>query len=137
MTRTLLYDGTCGLCAKSVQFILQRERNDFSLRFAPLQGPTAEAVRQAHPEVSNVDSVILVEDRQDGTQQVWIHSDAALHLLRYLGGVWKVLANVASIVPRFLRDATYKLVARTRYRVFGRDTSCLLPTPEQRARFLP
>ena len=137
MTRTLLYDGTCGLCAKSVQFILQREHRDKSLRFAPLQGETAAEMLRAHPEFGGVDSVILVEQGDDGSQQVSVRSDAVIKVLHYVGGVWSALGSIARVVPRFLRDAAYNFVARTRYRVFGRDTACLLPTPEQRKRFLP
>ena len=137
MTRTLLYDGTCGLCATSVQFILQREKRDRSMRFAPLQGETAAAIVRAHPELAAVDSVILVEDDGTTAPRISVRSDAVIKVLRYLGGVWSMLAAVASIVPRLLRDAAYNLVARIRYKVFGRDTACLLPTPEQRVRFLP
>ena len=137
MTRTLLYDGTCGLCARSVQFILKRERADRSIRFAPLQGETAAAIMRAHPELKSIDSVILVEEEPGSPARISVRSDAVIRILSYLGGVWSPLANVARIVPRFLRDASYDFVARTRYQVFGRDTACLLPTPEQRKRFLP
>jgi predicted DCC family thiol-disulfide oxidoreductase YuxK len=137
MTRTLLYDGTCGLCATSVQFILQREKHDRSLRFAPLQGETAAAILRAHPELADVDSVILVEQDGNTAPKISVRSEAVIKVLRYLGGMWSGLATVASIVPRFVRDASYNVVAKTRYKVFGRDTACLLPTPEQRLRFLP
>jgi predicted DCC family thiol-disulfide oxidoreductase YuxK len=137
MTRTLLYDGTCGLCATSVQFILQREKSDTSLLFAPLQGETAARILQAHPELASVDSVILVEQDGNAAPRISVRSDAVIKVMRYLGGAWSMLGGIASIVPRFLRDASYNLVARTRYKVFGRDTACLLPTPEQRVRFLP
>jgi predicted DCC family thiol-disulfide oxidoreductase YuxK len=136
MTRTLLYDGTCGLCATSVQFILQRERHDKSLLFAPLQGETAAKILQAHPHLSTIDSVILVE-QDAGDAHIAVRSEAVIKVLRYLGGAWSMLGTIASVVPRFLRDASYNAVARTRYKVFGRDTACLLPTPEQRVRFLP
>ena len=137
MASTLLYDGTCGLCAKSVQFILAREKpGEATLQFAPLQGETASAMLRERPELSRIDSVIWIND--DTTPAtVLVRSSAALAALRYVGGVWGVLARIALIVPRALRDAVYDLVARTRYRFFGRDTSCMLPSPEQRMRFLP
>ena len=137
MTRTLLYDGTCGLCARSVQFILQRERGDHSLRFAPLQGETAAVLLEAHPELRQVDSVIWVESTDGEAPRVRVRSDAALAAVAYVGGFWRVLAGIARVVPRFLRDVVYDVIARTRYRVFGHDTACLLPTPQQRTRFLP
>lgn len=136
MTRTLLYDGTCGLCATSVQFILQREKRDFSLQFAPLQGEYAAALLRSHPQLTTVDSVILVEQDGSAAPNITVRSEAVIKVMRYLGGVWSLLAAFASIIPRFLRDAAYNVVARTRYKVFGRDTACLLPTPEQRQRFL-
>jgi predicted DCC family thiol-disulfide oxidoreductase YuxK len=137
MTRTLFYDGTCGLCARSVQFILKRERDDRTIQFAPLQGETAAGIMRAHPELAKVDSIILVEEDASGHRHISTRSDAVLRILRYLGGVWSPLAAVARVLPGFIRNTAYDLVARTRYQVFGRDTACLLPTPEQRKRFLP
>ena len=136
MTRTLLYDGSCGLCAKSVQFVLSHERTDRSLRFAPLQGPTAAAIVEAHPELRNVDSVILAEEDEYG-QRVFVRSAAVRRILRYVGGPWRIPAAVAAIVPRFVLDGAYDIVARTRYGRWGRDGSCLQPMPEERVGFLP
>lgn len=135
MTRTLLYDGTCGLCARSVQFVLRHEGANPTLRFAPLQGSTAAAVLRQHPQLEGVDSVVFVETDPGGHQRVHMRSDAVIRVLRHLGGFWGVLGSVASVVPRFLRNGAYDVVARRRYSVFGRDQSCLLPTEEQRARF--
>jgi predicted DCC family thiol-disulfide oxidoreductase YuxK len=133
----LLYDGTCGFCAKSVQFVLARERRRHSLRFAPLQSELGMQVQQRHPELVNVDSVIWLEPGTNGAvDSVSVRSTAVFHVLRYLGGVWTLLAAVGSIVPRFVRDAVYDLVARHRHKIIRADPSCLLPTPEQRARFI-
>lgn len=133
----LLYDGSCGLCARSVQFILQRERGSHALQFATLEGPTGAAARRARPDLARVDSVFWVEPSADqSAPRVLVRSDAVLAVMTHLGGGWRVLAKVGRIVPRISRDALYRIVARFRYRVFGREQSCLLPTPEQRARFL-
>lgn len=133
----LLYDGTCGFCAKSVQFVLAREKRRFSLRFAPLQSDIGLEVQRRHPDLANVDSVIWLEPAANGApESVSVRSTAVFHVLRYLGGVWTFLAALGAIVPRFVRDGVYDLVARHRHKLIRADASCLLPTPEQRARFL-
>ena len=131
----LLYDGLCGFCDGTVQFILRHDRRG-TLRFATLQGDYARALMSRHPELANVDSIVLVEpDPSRGTEHVYTRSTGALRLARYLGGAWH-LARVVRIVPRFIRDGAYDAFARIRYRVFGRYDSCPIPTPEQRARFI-
>ena len=133
----LLYDGTCGFCAKSVQFVLEREHRRRTLRFAALQSELGVDVRRRHPELANVDSVIWFEPSADGVaENVLVRSAAGLRVLRYIGGGWAVLGAIGGVVPRFLRDAVYDFIARHRHAIIGSDTSCLLPTPEQRARFL-
>jgi predicted DCC family thiol-disulfide oxidoreductase YuxK len=133
----LLYDGTCGFCAKSVQFVLAREKRRHTLRFAPLQSDLGMEVQRRHPELVNVDSVIWLEPGADGRpESVSVRSNAVFHTLRYLGGMWTILAALGSIVPRSLRDAVYDFVARHRHKIIRADPSCLLPTPDQRARFI-
>ena len=134
----LLYDGDCGFCARSVRFVLAREGRDRSLRFATLQGPAGQAARRARPELATVDSVLWVEPGPDGgIARVLARSDAALRTLAYLGGGWRLLAAAGRLVPRRLRDAVYDLIARHRLRLAGRaDASCLMPTAEQRRRFV-
>jgi predicted DCC family thiol-disulfide oxidoreductase YuxK len=131
----LLYDGLCGFCDGTVQFILRHDRHG-TLRFATLQGDYARGVLARHPELANVDSLVLVErDASTGTERVYVRSTGALRLARYLGGAWH-LARVVGVVPRVVRDWGYDAFARIRYRVFGRYDSCPIPTPEQRARFI-
>lgn len=120
-----------------MQFILQHEGASRALQFATLAGPTGAAARNARPELAGVDSVFWVEPAADGSPpRVLVRSDAVLAVMTHLGGGWRALAKVGRIVPRVSRDVLYRIVARFRYNVFGRDQSCLLPTPEQRARFL-
>ena len=121
----LLYDGTCGFCADSVQLVLRHDRRG-TLRFASLQGAFGQAVRARHPELSRADTVIWVEPAA---------SDAALRVAGYLGG-WFQLARVAAVLPRGLRDAAYNLVARHRHQLSSEGPSCLVPGPDVRARFL-
>jgi predicted DCC family thiol-disulfide oxidoreductase YuxK len=133
----LLYDGTCGFCAESVQFVLRHDRRRQTLRFSSLQGPTAAEIRARHPELDSVDSVIWFEPA-DGThpETLLTKSSAALRVLRYLGGVWRPLGALAAIVPRAIRDAIYDLVARHRHRLIRGGPACVVPTPEERNRFL-
>lgn len=133
----LLYDGTCGFCARSVRFVLAREpaaraAAPDALRFATLQGAHGDAVRSRHPWLAGVDSVVWVEG-----ERVLVRAEAALRVLAYLGGAWAALAAVGRLVPRVLRDGAYDLVARVRYRLAGRVAAeCALPAPAQRGRFL-
>jgi predicted DCC family thiol-disulfide oxidoreductase YuxK len=131
----LLYDGLCGFCDGTVQFILKHDRRG-TLRFATLQGEFARGVIARHPELQGVDSLVLVEPADDSTsERVSVRSAGALRLARYLGGPWHI-ARAVAIVPRFVRDWAYDGFARIRYRVFGRYDSCPIPSPAQRARFI-
>ena len=126
----LLYDGVCGLCDSSVQFILQHDRKG-TMRFATLQSELGLAALDEYPSLRGVDSVVLL---QPGSASV--RSTAVLQVARYLGGIWALLALPGWLLPRGVRDAMYDFVARNRYRVFGKLDACRLPTPEERARFL-
>jgi predicted DCC family thiol-disulfide oxidoreductase YuxK len=128
----LFYDGVCGVCNKSVQMILAHDRQG-TLKFAPLQSRYGQEVTARH-NLQNIDSLVLL-DRTGSTERVWMRSNAALKIAGYLGGWWK-LFMVFYLVPRPIRDFFYDLFAKYRYRVFGKYDSCLLPSPEVRARFL-
>jgi predicted DCC family thiol-disulfide oxidoreductase YuxK len=131
----LLYDGLCGFCDGTVQFLLRHDRRG-AMRFATLQGEFARQVIGRHPELAGVDSLILVErDPAAGGEVVSARSTGALRVARYLGGVWNA-ALVLFVVPRFLRDWAYDVFARFRYRLFGRYDSCPVPPPDQRVRFI-
>ena len=130
----LFYDGHCGLCHGAVKFVVKRDRAGRAFRFAPLQGPTFEARVPAERRASLPDSIIVLTN--EGA--LLARSDAMLHILRRLGGGWKALAGVFSVVPRGLRDAAYDFIARIRYRIFGkRDELCPIVPPDLRARFDP
>lgn len=131
----LLYDGTCGFCARSVQFVLRHEGQRRTLRFAPLEGPTGIAVRARHPELAGVDSLIWVEPASSrGGERLLVRSRGARAVARYLGGIWRVLGTLGGLVPPRLLDAAYDWLARHRHGIAA--PACLLPTPEQRRRFL-
>ncbi|MDI1311204.1 thiol-disulfide oxidoreductase DCC family protein [Prosthecobacter sp.] len=126
----LLFDGVCHLCNGSVQFILKRDPQG-KIKFAPIQSPLGSQLYTQHgldPAAPN--AMLFLTPR--GAFQA---SDAALEIARTLGGVWK-LALIFKPLPRVLRDAAYYFIARNRYRWFGKDESCMMPTPELKARML-
>jgi predicted DCC family thiol-disulfide oxidoreductase YuxK len=126
----VLFDGVCNLCSGSVQFLLRRDPGG-RFRFASLQSQVGEELlAKLGIDRRVVDSVILVEG-----DRWYKESDAALGIARQLPGAWKLL-TAFRLIPRPLRDAAYRLIARNRYRWFGRTEACWLPTPELRERFL-
>ena len=133
--QVLLYDGLCGFCDSSVQFVLARDIGG-SMKFSPLQGEFAAAILKARPDLQLVDSLILVDTNDGWEPQVAVRSAAVLGVARYLGWPWKG-ALVLQVVPGLVRDWGYDLFARNRHRWFGRHDACPVPSPEQRERFLP
>ena len=129
----MLYDGLCGFCDGSVQFVLAHDRQR-TMRFAPLQGQFAAAALARQPTLRGLDSIVLIE-QTDAGERVWVQSDAVLRIAEYLGGRYR-LARVLRIVPRFLRNGAYALFARYRYRLFGRLDACALPPANVRSRFI-
>jgi len=131
----LLYDGVCGFCNKTVQMILERDPAG-TMRFAALQSDYGRAVVERHTSLRGVDSVVFVENANGGSRErVFVRSGAALKVVAYLGGFWKIFL-AAYVVPKPLRDYFYDLFARNRYRLFGKYDACMLPPPEVRSRFL-
>lgn len=126
----IFFDGVCGLCNRWVDFVLARDRAQL-FRFSPLQGETARVWLQFESEVS-LDSIVLVDSLGEHRK-----TDAVARILRGLGGTWGLAGAALAILPRPLRNLGYDLVAKNRYRLFGRKAACRLPTPEERSRFLP
>lgn len=126
----IVFDGVCALCNGWVRFLLRHDREQ-RYRFAAMQGEQGRALLSAHGlDPDDPMSFLLIE-----AGQAWTDTDAIARVLVGLGGVWRVAA-ILRWLPRALRDPLYRLIARNRYRLFGRYEHCLLPTPEQRARFL-
>jgi predicted DCC family thiol-disulfide oxidoreductase YuxK len=131
----VLYDGVCGLCNRLNKFLLKRDTHD-RLRFASLQSNFAAAVLRRHgANPQDLDTVYVVVDHGKPTERLLARSDAILYLLAQLDGIWK-LGSVGRFLPRVLRDGAYGIVARNRYRVFGKYDSCMLPDPKHRTKFL-
>lgn len=126
----LLFDGVCNLCDWSVQFVLDHDEEG-RIHFASLQSDAGRALLAScglNPGV--MDSVVFVEGGRCS-----VRSDAALRVARHLAPPWRWIAALAA-VPRPVRDRAYDWVARHRYRWFGTRSSCRVPTPQTRARFL-
>ena len=131
----LLYDGTCGFCADSVQFVLKHDRKG-EMRFAALDGTFGRAVVARHPEVRGYDSVLYVDPARDGrSERIYRHSDAVMRVATYLGGPWRLL-QLMRFVPAFIRDNAYRLVARHRHRLSATRPQCVIPSVQERGRFL-
>ncbi len=133
-TYILLYDGVCGFCNSTVQLIIKHDRNR-TMRFAALQSTFAASLMERHPFLKTIDSLILIEQKEDAAEVIHIRSSGALVVAGYLGGWWKIFL-IARIIPAPVRDIVYDLFARYRYRFFGKYDSCLLPPPEVRSRFI-
>jgi predicted DCC family thiol-disulfide oxidoreductase YuxK len=126
----IFFDGVCAMCNRFVDLVLRADRRDV-FRFAPLQGETARELLSPLADDPREWSMIYLDER--GVHE---ESDASLEVYRRLGGVWW-LASLLRLVPRFVRTPAYRLVARNRYRWFGRRDSCRVPSAEEKARFLP
>jgi predicted DCC family thiol-disulfide oxidoreductase YuxK len=131
---TVLFDGVCNLCNGFVQFVIRHDARGI-FRFAALQSEAGQALLAAHGQAQTAigadpNSVILVTEGR-----VYTHSSAVLRIAGLLGGGWRLL-GVGWVLPRPWRDALYRYIARNRYRWFGRQESCMLPTPALKARFL-
>jgi predicted DCC family thiol-disulfide oxidoreductase YuxK len=132
----ILYDGACGLCNRLNQFVLRRD-SDAIFRFASLQSALAARILSRHnADPQDLDTVYVVLNHELPDERLLPRSDVVIFVLKRLGGLWKVLGIVLRLLPRPLRDAGYRLVARNRYRIFGRSENCMLPSPENRHRFL-
>lgn len=126
----LFFDGVCGLCNKAVDFVLVRDIAQ-QIKFAPLQGDTARQLLTPD-DVANLNTMVLwVRGRS------YRKTAAAVRILWRLSPAWQVLGTLLWLIPLPLRNLGYSLIARNRYRLFGKKESCRLPTVEERLRFLP
>ena len=127
----LLFDGVCNLCNSIVQFIIKRDPKG-KFKFSSLQSESGQALlRQFGLPTNDFDSFVFISG-----DKYFLKSSAGLHVLKELGGVWKVFF-IFIIFPRPLRDFIYNIIAKTRYRIFGKRDTCMVPTPDIKQRFLP
>lgn len=126
----VFFDGYCGLCNGVVDFLIVRDAKR-RLRYAPLQGETAEKMLSTEQRIDLNTVVVVAGERR------FIKSSAVLFTLKELGGLYKVVGLIGHAVPQVVRDSIYDVVAQNRYGWFGRRDSCRLPTPDERIYFLP
>lgn len=133
----LLFDGECGLCNRVVRLLLRLDRGA-RLRFAPLQGPPAQDFLLAHNlPVSGFESFVLVPDwSRPESPEFLLRTDALIAVLRTCGGAGRLFGGALRLLPSWLRDAAYRVVARWRYRVFGVWRPRPLARPEWAGRFI-
>lgn len=126
----VFFDGVCNLCNGLVIFIIKHDHKR-RIRFAPLQSDIAgKLLSETNPELLNIDSVIYITGSKNFTG-----SDAILHMLRDMGGGWKIF-YAFKVIPRFIRDYIYNVIAANRYGMFGKRDSCMIPGPGVKERFL-
>ena len=126
----ILFDGVCNLCNASVQFIIRHDRKK-KFRYASLQSEFGKTlIEKFNLSNADSDSVILLENNS-----VKIKSSAALEIAKKMGGFYSTL-YVFILLPRFIRDNIYDFVARNRYRWFGKQDSCMIPTSELKKLFI-
>jgi len=126
----VLFDGVCNLCNGVIKFTIKRDKKEL-LHFASLQSsPAKELMRQFELDENQLKTFVYIEDNKAYTR-----STAGLKLVRNFGGLWPLLYGFI-IIPKPIRDIVYNFISNNRYRWFGKEESCMIPSPEIKARFL-
>ncbi|MBM7605449.1 putative DCC family thiol-disulfide oxidoreductase YuxK [Metabacillus crassostreae] len=126
----LLFDGVCNLCNKTVQFIIRADKKEL-FKFTSLQSTTGQSLlTKVKLPTSHFDSIVMIEDGK-----VYTKSTAALKVCKKLGGIWLFLYPLM-LIPKPFRDGIYQLIAKNRYKWFGKSNDCMLPSPDIKKRFL-
>lgn len=126
----VFFDGVCGMCNALIDHLMRADRQQ-QLMFAPLQGPTAAKLLPPQSEDPSEWSLYYLDENG-----LYDQFYACMQICRRLGGVYSLL-SLGRFIPQSIGNALYRLVAKNRYRIFGKKEACRLPTPEERARFLP
>jgi len=125
----ILFDGVCNLCNNSVSFLIKHDKNN-SFKFAASQTNAGENIIRQYSISNEGKSVIFIKDGI-----VFYKSDAVIEIVKLIKG-WPHIFKYASLFPKFLRDGLYNLIAKNRYSLFGKKETCMIPTEENRNRFL-
>ncbi|HET6992595.1 MAG TPA: DCC1-like thiol-disulfide oxidoreductase family protein [Bacteroidia bacterium] len=126
----ILFDGVCNFCNARINFIIRHDKKDY-FRFAALQSDSGKKILADHNILlPDPDTFILIEHNK-----IYNRTSAALRIAKQLNGLWPVFFAFI-IVPPFIRDIVYRVIAKNRYRWWGKRESCMIPTPEVRAKFL-
>jgi len=134
-THLVMYDGVCGLCNGLIQFVLPRDPAAV-FSFVSLQSEAARSLlKKFGKNPDDLDTFFVIADFKSGTPRLYDRSKAALFMLSRLQMPWR-LFKVAGVFPTFILDHLYRLIARHRYRIFGRYDQCLLPNAQYTNRFI-
>lgn len=125
----VLFDGACNMCNHSVQFAIKRDPEGH-FKYASLQSELGQELLQHYKLPLVLDTIVLIENGK-----AYTHSSAPLRILRKSSTPWSLLYAFI-IVPPFIRNGVYRWIAKNRYKWFGKNESCMMPTPELRRRFL-
>jgi predicted DCC family thiol-disulfide oxidoreductase YuxK len=136
----VVFDGHCGFCNRTVRWFLRRDRKD-RLRFVASESAKVSELLTRHGLGTQglelgPETVVAVRDPGGAQERVFTRSDAAKEILSELPQPWRVAGTLFGWIPRAVRDLGYRLVARWRYRIWGRLETCPVPTTQERARFL-
>lgn len=129
--KIILFDGICNLCNGAIQFIIKRDTQEQFL-FTPLQSKTGQKLlKERGIDTENIDSIILIEPNV----VIYIKSDAALQIVKNLNTPWRFIL-LFKVLPKDFRDFVYDFIAKNRYRWFGKQAQCMVPTSELKSKFL-
>ena len=125
----LLFDGVCNYCNRWVNFIIRHDKKK-KFRFAALQSEAGKKLLKQYNITEDADSAVLIY-----LGKVYLKSSTGLHILYHLGGIYS-LAFVFIIVPAYIRDYYYDIIARNRYKWWGKRNECMIPSQDVKERFL-
>tara|TARA_R110002051_G_C8408221_1_gene449710 strand:+ start:99 stop:542 length:444 start_codon:yes stop_codon:yes gene_type:complete len=126
----IFFDGICNLCNASIDFVMQRDNKAHFLVGALQEDFSKEILSKYEVKEDYLDSLVLLEDGE-----IYYKSTAALKIAKHLSGLWPAL-YLLIVLPKFLRDPIYNWIGSNRYRWFGKKSTCRLPTPAEKAKFL-
>ncbi|MEK3887574.1 thiol-disulfide oxidoreductase DCC family protein [Bacillus sp. FSL K6-3431] len=129
MKPVILFDGVCNFCDSSVQFIIKRDPNSY-FHFTSLQSPIGQSLLKEYNVPANIDSMVLIEN-----DKLFYRTSASLRICGRLTGLWKLL-YIFLLIPPPIRNIFYHIIAKNRYKWFGKKDSCTLPSPDIKKRFL-
>lgn len=129
-TAIILFDGVCNLCNASVQFIIQHDKKNH-FKFASIQSEAGQKLLKKYSiDTSATDSIVLIENNR-----TYVKSTATLRIAKHLNGLYPLLYGFI-IVPAFIRNGIYDLIAKNRYKWFGKKEACMIPSEELRSKFM-